>query len=187
MEHDPRNDHELFQAFKNGDGDAFNELYTRHHNIIRAFLKRFTKAQDADVEDIEQETWARIARSEFKGDSPFLTWAHKVAITQARNRARAENATKRRGKHKHVSESDVTYLSGNEATPLSYLIRRDEAHQIRKKVNALPKRQRDTLVAFYLHGEKIPEIAKATNTGIGTVKSRLSRGLVALRQEAGVA
>ena len=66
-------------------------------------------------------------------------------------------------------------------TPTDFALRRELAQAIQRGLEALPDEQRAILILSDIEGLAYEEIAEVTNTNLGTVKSRLSRGRARLR------
>src|SRR5207248_11334735 len=84
------NDQLTIQRAIQGDEAALRSLWTRHAPHIDAVVRRLV-ADDLDLAaDIAQEVWIQIFRalSQYRGDSQFGTWAHRIAVNRTLNALR---------------------------------------------------------------------------------------------------
>lgn len=168
-----RADETLLEDFLRGDRAAFDELVRRHEDAVFAVAMRLT-GQRADALDAVQETFVAVFRRahSYRGEAAFSTWLHRIAINACkdliRKRARFsvadDDAPERPDPGGDVSAQVVAHV--------------DLAAALAK----LPEEQRMAVVMFDLGGIPYEEIARATSTNIGTVKSRISRGRRALAE-----
>lgn len=174
---------------KAGEAAAFETLVDRYSGDIYALLYRLTgNAEEAS--DLTQDTFLRTLRSikGFRGDSGLKTWLFRVAINESRNRHRW---WKRRKRDLTIS---LDAAIGDSDTPLSdtltdHSISPEEEAQTREREYALkaallelPEVYREAIVLCDIEGLSYEETAAALGIGLGTVKSRISRGRSELRR-----
>src|SRR3984893_16243687 len=72
-----------------GDPSAFERLYRLHVTRIHSLTRRMLGSQDADegTQDIFVRTWQKLGQ--FRGDSAFATWLHRLAINVVIERRRS--------------------------------------------------------------------------------------------------
>ena len=72
---------ELIARAAKGDTAAFRALYQRHRSDVARLVYRMLSGS-ADVEDVVQEVFVQVYRSlkDFRGQSKFSTWVHRVAV-----------------------------------------------------------------------------------------------------------
>ena len=75
----------LIQQARQGDGGAVRELYQRHAGRVYPVVKRLAGHDEALAEDWAQETWLRAFRglANFRGESLFTSWIHRIAVNTA--------------------------------------------------------------------------------------------------------
>ncbi|MEO7539889.1 MAG: sigma-70 family RNA polymerase sigma factor [Pyrinomonadaceae bacterium] len=166
-----------------GDAAAFETLIDLYSADIYALLYRLT-ANAEDASDLTQDTFLRALRSikGFRGESELKTWLFRVAINESRNRFRW---WKRRKRDQTIS-LDATI--GDSATPLSdtltdrsispedAALTREREYALRSALLDLPEVYREAVVLCDIEGLSYEETAVALGIGLGTVKSRISRG-----------
>ena len=172
----------VLDRIRNGDDQAFDELVTLFHRPIFNLAYRMLNNNYEDANDAAQDIFIRVHKSleKFRGDSKFSTWLYTLASNVCRNRIR-KNVRIR----DHESQSlDATF--DDSATPRDTAVdpgstasEQSEAGDIRRTVETviatLPDEFREVIVMRDLQHLSYDEIATATDTSMGTVKSRLSR------------
>ena len=184
----PESDTALVRAFKSGDGTAFDRLVHRHKdnvfNLTYWFLGDYQEANDC-----AQETFLKAfkALKKFRGQSTFSTWLFRIAINTCKNRLKSSAY---RWKKRSVSlESHGGSTGGNPGydikddspTPADQLEKWERIKTIRSALDALPEDQKKVVILRDIQGLSYEEIAEITGLNLGTVKSRISRGRLGLR------
>ncbi|HWW75737.1 MAG TPA: sigma-70 family RNA polymerase sigma factor, partial [Pyrinomonadaceae bacterium] len=79
----PASDHALAGLTAAGDMLAFEELYRRHHRRVYSLCLRMT-CSVAEAEDLTQEVFVQLHRKagDFRGESQFTTWLHRMTVNQ---------------------------------------------------------------------------------------------------------
>jgi len=186
----PLDEDALLARARAGDRDAFGTLVERHLPHVWRVAFRIVR-DEADAEDVAQETFlaAWRALATFRGEALFSTWLHRIAVARALNHLdRAAEKTRRasaplvRG---DGAEIDVGPEWGAEAearSPLAAL----EAEELRRRLldcfRALPGPWR--VVLALRDAEELPyeEIAARADLALGTVRSRLARARLRLKE-----
>ena len=168
-----------------GDGAALEALYARYgrvaYSLARRILANEQLAQDA-VQEVFLAVWRDAGRYDpTKGG--FSTWllsmTHHKAVDSVR---REENLRKRRAPADALEfhESDARSVDDEVWSTL----RRE---RVREALATLPDPQREALGLAYYGGYTQREIAKLTDTPLGTVKTRMLAGMRRLRDDLGIA
>ena len=167
-------DGELLGRVVAGDRAALGALYHRHARAMLALGLRILGAR-CEVEDVLHdvflEVWRRAADYDRKRGS-VKTWLLVRMRSRCIDRARSPMARRIDGDWLHKVEVHCEP--------------RMDVPRLRALVDALPAPQRLVMELGYFRGLSISEIAGELSVPIGTVKSRLSAGLAALRAELGV-
>src|SRR5687767_6996599 len=118
MEHE----RELVQRAVQGDEAAMRSLWSRHAPHVDAVVRRLV-GNDLDLAaDIAQEVWIQIFRAlpQYRGDSQFGTWAHRIAVNRTLNALRK---TRRLAKiETDVEEDTVSVEHGGDQAMLRSVI-----------------------------------------------------------------
>jgi RNA polymerase sigma-70 factor (ECF subfamily) len=175
-------DEELMVRFQAGDMDSFGVLAQRYERPLYSLAARYL-GRPEDAEEIRQEALLKAysqARS-FKPGGRFRSWIYRIALNLCHDRNRRKNRLR------WISWGDVAG-EGQEEPPIASNSRTDEevellerARQVRRALQWLPREQRDVLVLKEFEELKFREIAELLGCPESTVKSRLYRGLTALR------
>lgn len=169
-------DYRLIRAVQNGDMVAFNQLVDRYKDRLMNVIGRMLSSQE-EAEDVVQETFVRVYqhRQSFNFKHCFSTWIYTIALNLARNELR------RRKKFKFYEISD---MQGNEAEfAVDPKIPNRLPEAIEAALKELPEKYR---MAFLLRDiEEMPyeEVAKVLGVPLGTVKSRVNRARLMLRDK----
>lgn len=172
-----------------GDAAAFETLIDRYSGEIYALLYRLTENAE-EASDLTQDTFLRALRSigSFQGRSELKTWLFRIAINESRNRFRW---WKRRKRDQTIS-LDISI--GDSETPLSdtladrsispeeAALSSEREYALKAALLELPEVYREAIVLCDIEGMSYEETATALGIGIGTVKSRVSRGREELRR-----
>jgi RNA polymerase sigma-70 factor, ECF subfamily len=177
-----RSDEDLVQAFQAGDTTAFDALVNRWDRKIQGVVFRVVGA-DEDARDVCQEVFLKAYRGlpSFKKEARFSSWLYQIALNACRDRLR-----RRRGRH-HMSLEDLEEtadgpLGAKGPTALERVAAREVRERVAAAMATLPEEQREVIVLKEYEGLTFPEIAEALTVPVSTVKTRLYRGLVQLRQ-----
>ncbi|HEV7699104.1 MAG TPA: sigma-70 family RNA polymerase sigma factor [Pyrinomonadaceae bacterium] len=184
-----REDTDYLDALRAGEAAAFETLVDRYSGDIYALLYRLTDNPD-DASDLTQDTFLRALRSVkgFRGDASLKTWLFRIAINESRNRFRW---WKRRRRDVTVSldvaigDTDRTIfdtLADRGESPEDSAIAREREASLSEALAQLADIYREAVVLCDIEGLSYEETAAALGIGLGTVKSRISRGRDELRK-----
>ena len=166
------------------DETAVAELYDRHSRMIYSLILRILRAP-ADAEDVLQEVFVRVwTRGETYDErlgSP-AAWLARIARNRAIDRFRSKRS---RPEIEPVSETPTfdTMPSTNPAdNPEALTVEIATAGAIREAIAALPEGQRTLIAAAFFEGYTHQELASRFGVPLGTVKTRIRTGLIAMRE-----
>jgi len=161
----------LLPRIASGDELAVRECVERYGALIWSLVRRWSP--DArDAEDAVQEVFVDLWRSAARYEATRSTEAGWVAMV---TRRRLIDRLRRRQRAVELEPLPDGFDVADD-TP-SDDARDDRVERARAALRALPEAQRTMLELSLLHGRTHDEIAKATNTPLGTVKSHIRRGL----------
>lgn len=167
-------DEQLLARAAEGDREAFAALYDRHAPRVLGLLVRML-GQRGDAEDVLQETflqaWRQAPRFD-AGRSPGLAWLFVIA------RSRALDCLRRR------RAPDAPPAATERAAPAepAGVETLDAALPARAALARLPEEQRSAISLAFFAGMTHEQIALQQGLPIGTVKTRIRRGMIALRE-----
>ena len=167
---DDRDDRTLLAAHVAGDPDAFTILVRRHRDRLWAVALRTMRDRE-DAADALQDALLSAFRNAtgFRGDAAVTTWLHRVVVNACldRIRRRAVRATVPLG------DTDVP-------APVDEHGALEQRLDVQAALAGLPEAQRVAIVLVDLQGLSVTEAAAVLEVAEGTVKSRCSRGRLAL-------
>ncbi len=175
----------LIERSQKGERDAFDTLMRKHER--RAYQYAFRLTGNAEVAcDVVADAFIRVynALPNFKGQSAFTTWLYRILTNcylDQRKRERARPAVSLEATLT-TEEGDLErQIEDPGASPLEAAERGERERRVEKAVAELPEYQQAMIVMY--HGEMLSyeEIAEALDLPIGTVKSRLNRARLSLR------
>jgi RNA polymerase sigma-70 factor (ECF subfamily) len=173
----------LIDAARGGDGDAFASLLAAHQEI--AFrLAYLVTGSAADAQDAAQEGFVKawLALDRFRAGAPFRPWLLRIVVNEAHNRRRSSG--RQAGLALRLAAApEATEGEAAEAVAIATV----ERARLRDAVGALREEDQLVIAARYFAGLSEGETATVLAIRPGTVKSRLSRALVRLRDELGEA
>ena len=174
----------LIRRIRDGEHDAFYELIRPYERRVYAAAFAITR-NDADAEDVAQEAMLKALKNlrQFRGESRFSTWLIQITVNEARMRKRRE--------HAHVVEPIVESDAEGNYTPRDFADWREipsetlERKEIREKLaealRSLSDIYREVFVLRDMQHLSIEETAKALGISTASVKTRLLRARLMLR------
>jgi RNA polymerase sigma factor (sigma-70 family) len=175
----------LIQSARKGDLDSFNSLVLVYQHQVYNLAYRIM-ATEAAAADATQEAFISAYKNlkSFRGGS-FKSWLLRIVTNACYDELRRK---KRRpalslDELTDEQENDLEFdVPSPEDGPETVVQRRELAELIQIGITTLPEDQRVALVLSDVQGLSYDEIADLTDTNLGTVKSRLSRGRAKLRE-----
>lgn len=173
-------DRALVERAQGGDLDAFNTLVLHYQDYLVALASRLTGDRET-AQDAVQEAFFSAFRNltAFRGGS-FRAWVTRIAVNAATDVLRVR---KRRPADPYPELDDATWEppAGDVDDPQREVERRAQGRVLMAALSQLTDGQRAAIVLFDVEGFDYPEIARITGVSLGTVKSRIHRGRMALR------
>jgi len=170
-------DAELLARVASGDRDAFAALYDRFSKPLFSFALRIV-GNPADAEDVLQEVfvqlWEKAGQFDPSQGKPF-TWS----VTMTRNKAIDRLRSSQR-RNRLVEEATLADPA-SDVVETGKAIGTDEATRIRTAVNTLPADQRQAIEMAFFGGLTHHQIAEKIREPLGTIKARIRRGMLKLR------
>ncbi len=167
-------DFTLMRAVQNGDMVAFNTLVDRYKDRLMNVIGRMLSSTE-EAEDIVQETFVRVYqhRQSFNFQHCLSTWIYTIGLNLARNELR---------KRRKFKFYDITEMTGGE-TELSVEMKMPTRlpETIDAAVKKLPSRYREAFILRDVEEMPYEEVAKVLDVPLGTVKSRVNRARLMLR------
>lgn len=164
-----------------GDLEAFNEIVALYQDYLFALVVRVVNDRDSAADAVQEaffSAYRNLAR--FRGDS-FRSWLTRIALNAATDILRYR---KRRPADPFPEWEDDAWQppAGEEASPEREALRRNTSRVLSQALTQITNDQRNAIVLYDVEGFDYQEIADMTGVSLGTVKSRIHRGRLALRE-----
>ena len=172
----------LVQRASLGDPAAFGWLARRHQDALFNTIYRITGNQDLAY-DVVQESFLKAynAIAGFRSGSRFYTWLYRIALNTLRSHWRKEG---RRPGEQSLTEDPPDLGIGQGSDDPAIAAQKKEMEQIiQQSISALPDPQREILVLRDVEQLEYDQIAEILDLSLGTVKSRLHRARMTLKEK----
>jgi RNA polymerase sigma-70 factor, ECF subfamily len=176
----------LIQRAQGGDRSAFNDLIRKHEARAYQFAYRLTRNAD-EASDVVAEAFVRIynALHNFRGQSAFTTWMYRI-LTNCFLDVRKKDRGARACVSLEASLQSETgtferQIEGILGNPYDETERTERERSVQAALLKLPEYQRAMIVMYHAELLSYEEISEALDLPIGTVKSRLNRARLNLR------
>jgi RNA polymerase sigma-70 factor (ECF subfamily) len=184
-----QDDRELLARAQAGDMSAFESLVSRHEEKVYGLALRMTRSE-ADAAEITQDTFLSAYQhlAEFRGESAFGSWVHRIAANNALMRLRRQKVLDivsdevagpeftDRGSLAEGPDSDWSKRADDKVLD-------DElGRAIQAATDALPEGYREVFLLKDVEGLSYEEISEMVGISVPAVKSRLHRARLALRE-----
>jgi RNA polymerase sigma-70 factor, ECF subfamily len=158
-----------------GDASAFERIYRTHVARIHSLTRRMLSTHEADevTQDIFVRTWQKLGQ--FRGESAFATWLHRLAINVVIERRRSFAIQRER------MTDDPSALDTLIVAPTRADLTMDFEHAIAQ----LPPGAREIFTLHDVEGYKHREIAAMLEITAGTSKRQLHRARMLMRKHLG--
>jgi RNA polymerase sigma-70 factor (ECF subfamily) len=180
-------DSTLIAAVLTGEKHVFHDLVRRYETQVYRFVYAIVR-NEADAEEVVQEALLNAYRglASFRAEARFRTWLFTIALNEARKCLRQRSA-----RYAHSIDEDSEYVRRNivamiqdeREIPLEALERRELHFAIHRAILALPLIYRDVFWMRSIEGQSTKATADALAMTTDTVKIRLHRARLLLRNE----
>jgi RNA polymerase sigma-70 factor (ECF subfamily) len=170
----------LLAAIGQGDESAFLALYERFSGPLYSLLFKMLQSRE-DADEILQAVFLQVWKKATTYDSTrcaVFTWLVHITRSRAIDRLR-QRQRQARTLDAATQEADPTVVSddGNGAT----IFQHENAAAVRAALERIPAEQREAIEMAFFKGMSQTEISEAIAAPLGTVKARIRRGLLRLR------
>lgn len=157
---------------KRGNQEAYYELVSLYGNKLLRTSFLMVKDQ-AEAEDIVQETFIKVFKyiKGFKGESSLYTWIYRISQNLIKDRFKSQIYTV------PYEDNEVDFK-----TPEEIIINNIDREILKAELDNLNFIYKQVLVLFYFNDLSIKDISQILDEKEGTIKSKLSRGRVLLKE-----
>lgn len=182
-------DIKLVERTQQGDQQAFSQLFAKYQKKVFNLCFRFVDNYE-EAKDLTQETFVRVYNGikSFRREASFSTWLYCIASNTCKNKLRSW-----KGRPKLVSLDETFETEDDEMTrqvedkncptPLEEIETIEIQERVQTAINSLSEEQREVVILRDIEGCSYEEIAVTLGCNLGTVKSRLSRARLELKDK----
>jgi len=169
-------DNDLVRHVLAGKVEAYGELVARHQARVFYLGLKFLRRNE-DAEDFAQEVFIRAYEklSSFQGSVPFAAWLYRIAYNLAVNRYHLK-------KRQLQAVNTVDILPDSSFSPEHHLLSEELAEWVRKSLQKIPETYHVLIRMHFFEGLSYPEISKALEMPVNTIKSYIFRAKELIRQ-----
>ena len=177
----PDDDAELVRRATAGDAAAFGALVKRHERRVYTLCLRLV-GNEHDASDAAQDAFITAYRrlDSFRAEAAFTTWLHRIAVNASYDLLR------RRARAPLLGTRDDADASGRAAPAADHASESAESIDVRRALEQVPLEYRAALVLHDAQDIAVQDVAEILGVPVGTVKSRLHRGRIALARALGI-
>ena len=170
-------DEELFSRHRSGDASSFEELLERYRRPLYTVIRRMVR-DSREAEDIFQETFCRVLRSQERFDAKrrFSSWIYAIATNLCRDYWR------RQGRETVTADGEPPEVAGP-GDPEAESSDGEIRMAVETAVARLPVEQREVFLLREYGGLTFKEIAEVTQSNLNTVLGRMHLAVKKLRAE----
>jgi len=172
----------IARGLRRRDPDLLDRLIEQYQHRLLRYLVYLTGNREL-AEDLFQETWIRVLERghQYDGKHEFSTWLYAVARNLTIDYLRKKSPVSLDGlmESDNEHESRAAQLEPADTQPMAWELvqQHEQAERINAALINIPVEYRETVVLRFQEGLALEEIATVTGAKLGTVKSRLYRGL----------
>jgi RNA polymerase sigma-70 factor, ECF subfamily len=175
-----RRDLILLQRAREGDLDGFNDLVVVYQDMLFALVVRMVPDRDQASDAVQEAFFSAYRNMDgFRGGS-VRSWLSRIAINAAMD---AQRLKKRRPADPYPELEDDTWQppADPSADPVTTSLTAERHRALNRALAQITDDQRTAIVLYDVEGYDYAEIAGLTGVSVGTVKSRIHRGRLAMR------
>ncbi len=174
----------LVRRAREGDSDAFRQLFDRHHKRLYNYMV-YAVNETGDAADLTQMTfikaWENLPR--LRNPNAFVTWLHRIAVNVVKDYARKRKDSPMTDIIEDYTTEPLQPPDPATSDPETVVADKQRGNAVRQAVSSLPDKHRDVVVMHHLEGMEITQIAQVLGVAEGTVLSRLARARETLKRK----
>ena len=181
-------DNSLVRAYLDGSDYAFEVLVTRYQDRLVSYINSMVHDYDRSI-DLCQEAFIRVFKNahRYEGKYQFSTWLYRIATNLAIDELRKRQ---RRGRflfctiiERFQSGQEAVSLPDRRQCPERTFDAKEKAERLEVAIESLTEKYRLAFVLKEVQGLSYEETAGVLNISLGTVKSRIHRAKLLLREK----
>ena len=167
----------IARGLRRRDPDLLDRLIEQYQHRLLRYLVYLSGNREL-AEDLFQETWIRVLERghQYDGKHEFSTWLYAVARNLTIDYLRKKSPLSLDGL---MEDEEHAPFEPADTRPMAWEVvqQHEQSERISAALVSIPAEYRETVVLRFQEGLALDEIATITGTKLGTVKSRLYRGL----------
>ena len=167
----------IARGLRRRDPDLLDRLIEQYQHRLLRYLVYLSGNREL-AEDLFQETWIRVLERghQYDGKHEFSTWLYAVARNLTIDYLRKQRPLSLDGL---MDDEEHAPLEPADTAPMAWEVvqQHEQSERVGKALIGIPAEYRETVVLRYQEGLDLEEIATVTGAKLGTVKSRLYRGM----------
>src|SRR5436305_8383245 len=167
----------IARGLRRRDPDLLDRLIEQYQHRLLRYLLHLTRDRDL-AEDLFQETWIRVLERghQYDGKREFTTWLFAVARNLTIDYLRKKRPVSLDGM---MEDQEHAPLEPADPRPMAWEVvqQHEQSERVSAALVSIPAEYREAVVLRVQEGLALDEIATVTGARLGTVKSRLYRGL----------
>jgi RNA polymerase sigma-70 factor, ECF subfamily len=173
-------DHQLIESALNGNSAAFGDLVRKYQDRLYHTMVHVTGSAE-DAKDVVQDAFVKafVKLDSFQRSSAFYTWLYRIAFNTAMSRQRRRRPTQSLEQVQDCGHDPPDTA----AAPTDRLEQEELAGQVRAAMETLSDEHRTVLVLRDIDGCDYEAVAEILEIPLGTVRSRLHRARMQLREQ----
>ena len=174
----------IARGLQKRDPDLLDHLIEQYQYRLFRYLVYITGSKER-AEDFFQETWIRVLERghQYDGKSKFEAWLFAIARHLVIDWQRSKKAQSLDTLTDPEQEHPLQFANEKEPSPLQQVLSQESEENVQSSMSQIPAIYREVLVLRFQEELQIEEMAGVLSVPISTVKSRLYRGLDALRSQ----
>lgn len=184
-------DRDLVERLKRRDEKAFRAFVAAYQRPVYALVYRML-GDEEEARDLSQEVFVSVFRAigSFRGESRLSTWLFRIVTNHCRNRQKYLGRRQHGKRQPYEETEENAAMTGGDATVLGERPPRPDREvegrrletALQRAIAALDPEQRELVVLRDIQGLTYEDIQRVTGLPEGTVKSRLHRARLALKE-----
>lgn len=176
-------EHILTQRVKQGDNEAFKEMYLSFYNAVVYFISKYLDDPDT-VKDLSQEAFYLLWKNRSRLDESigFKSYLLSIAKNLIHNHIRSNNYNRKYIETAIKANSETAISNELEVSTMKAIEQKNLQDLIHEEINHLPPKQKEVFLMSRMQFKSNKEIAHALNISVKTVEYRIMRALKQIRK-----
>ena len=182
-------DIQLVERTQQGDQQAFSKLFAKYQKKVFNLCFRFVSDYE-EAKDLTQEIFVRVYNGikKFRRDASFSTWLYCIAANTCKNKLRSWKSQPNLVSLDEPIETEDDEMTRqvedkSSRTPLAETETKEIQQKVQVAISSLSAEHREVIILRDIQGCSYEEIAANLGYNLGTVKSRLSRARLELKDK----